>query len=99
MTDENESVSSDLGLEDVDHIADLARIHLKEEEKGSFVDEFNEILNYFDKLDDIPDEVEASDDLENVMRADEVEDCLSQEEVLENAPETEDGYIKGPKVS
>ncbi|MDY6764643.1 MAG: Asp-tRNA(Asn)/Glu-tRNA(Gln) amidotransferase subunit GatC [Halobacteria archaeon] len=99
MTDEGESGSSDLGLEDVEHIADLARVRLEEGEKESFVDEFNEILNYFDKLDEIPDEVEASDDLENVMRADEVEDSLSREEVLGNAPETEDGYIKGPKVS
>lgn len=99
MTDDGENGSSDLGLEDVEHIAGLARVRLKEDEKESFVGEFNEILNYFDKLDEIPDEVEASDDLENVMRADEVEGCLSQEEVLENAPETEDGYIKGPRVS
>jgi aspartyl-tRNA(Asn)/glutamyl-tRNA(Gln) amidotransferase subunit C len=33
------------------------------------------------------------------MRPDEVREALSQEEALENAPETEDGYFKGPRVS
>ena len=33
------------------------------------------------------------------MRPDEIEAGLTQEEALQNAPETEDGYFKGPKVS
>jgi aspartyl-tRNA(Asn)/glutamyl-tRNA(Gln) amidotransferase subunit C len=33
------------------------------------------------------------------MRPDEVREGLSQEEALRNAPETEDGYFKGPSVS
>jgi aspartyl-tRNA(Asn)/glutamyl-tRNA(Gln) amidotransferase subunit C len=38
-------------------------------------------------------------ELANVMRPDEVEAGLTQTEALRNAPETEDGYFKGPKVS
>jgi len=37
--------------------------------------------------------------LVNVMRTDEVNESLSQEEALQNAPETEDGFFKGPSVS
>jgi aspartyl-tRNA(Asn)/glutamyl-tRNA(Gln) amidotransferase subunit C len=33
------------------------------------------------------------------MRTDEVEDCLDQEEALGNAPDSEDGFFKGPRVS
>ncbi len=50
-----------------------------------------------DALDDVP-EVDAEAELDNVMRPDEVRDCLTQEEALQNAPETEDGYFKGPRV-
>jgi aspartyl-tRNA(Asn)/glutamyl-tRNA(Gln) amidotransferase subunit C len=34
-----------------------------------------------------------------VLRPDEVEDCLSQDEALSNAADTEDGKFKGPRVS
>jgi aspartyl-tRNA(Asn)/glutamyl-tRNA(Gln) amidotransferase subunit C len=44
-------------------------------------------------------EVEPDPDLVNVFRPDEVQDSLSQEEAIRNAPETEDGYVKGPDVS
>ena len=49
-------------------------------------------------LDDVP-EVDPDPKLANVMRPDEVEAGLTQEEALRNAPETEDGYFKGPNVS
>jgi aspartyl-tRNA(Asn)/glutamyl-tRNA(Gln) amidotransferase subunit C len=84
--------------DDVRHVADLARIDLDEDEVDRFAVQFADILSYFDALDDVP-EVEAEADLVNVMRDDEVHDGLSQEEALRNAPETEDGYFKGPSVS
>jgi aspartyl-tRNA(Asn)/glutamyl-tRNA(Gln) amidotransferase subunit C len=84
--------------DEVRHVADLARIDLDDEEVDQFAVQFADILSYFDALDDVP-EVDPEADLVNVMRADEVRDGLSQEEALENAPETEDGYFKGPSVS
>ena len=44
-------------------------------------------------------EVDAASELVNVMRPDEVHESLSQDEALSNAPETEDGFFKGPSVS
>ena len=84
--------------EEVRHVADLARIDLDDEEVDQFAVQFADILSYFDALDDVP-EVDPEADLVNVMREDEVRDGLTQAEALGNAPETEDGYFKGPNVS
>ena len=84
--------------EEVRHVADLARIDLDDEEVERFATQFVEILEYFETLEAVP-TVEAEPDLTNVMRDDEVRESLSREDALANAPETEDGYFKGPRVS
>ncbi len=84
--------------EEVRHVASLARIDLDDEETERFTEQFGDILEYFEALEDVP-EVETDTDLANVMRPDEVREGLTQEEALRNAPETEDGYFKGPNVS
>ena len=84
--------------EEVRNVAELARVDLNDEEVEAFAEQFEAVLADFETLDEVP-EVESEPDLVNVMRADEVEDGLSQEEALSNASETEDGYFKGPRVS
>ena len=84
--------------EEVRHVAELARVDLDDDEVDSFAEQFGDILEYFDALDEVP-EVDAETDLVNVMRPDEERECLSQKEALANAPETEDGFFKGPRVS
>ena len=84
--------------EEVRHVATLARVDLDDEEVERFTGQFAEILEHFEALDDVP-EVDPDPELANVMRPDEVEKGLTQEEALRNAPETEDGYFKGPTVS
>jgi aspartyl-tRNA(Asn)/glutamyl-tRNA(Gln) amidotransferase subunit C len=84
--------------ETVRHVADLARIDLDDDEVDRFAEQFSDVLAYFETLDEVPD-VEAEADLTNVMRDDEVADGLTREAALRNAPETEDGYFKGPRVS
>ena len=84
--------------EEVRHVADLARVDLDDEELAEFSEQFADILDYFEALDEVP-EVESEPELVNVMRSDEVHDGLTQEEALRNAPETEDGFFKGPTVS
>lgn len=83
---------------EVRHMADLARVALDDGEVELFVEQFATILAYFDSLDEVP-EVERESDLANVMRADEERASLDREEALRNAPETEDDYFKGPRVS
>jgi aspartyl-tRNA(Asn)/glutamyl-tRNA(Gln) amidotransferase subunit C len=83
--------------ETVRHVASLARVDLTEKEVVRFSEQFGDILDYFDTLDEVP-EVEHEAELDNVMRPDEVHEGLSQEQALQNAPETENGFFKGPKV-
>ena len=94
MSDDDTPVDAD----EVRHVASLARVDLDEDDVEAFVDQFADILAYFETLDDVP-AVDREADLVNVMREDEARDGLSQAEALANAPETEDGRFKGPKVS
>ncbi|OKY78599.1 MAG: Asp-tRNAAsn/Glu-tRNAGln amidotransferase C subunit, GatC [Candidatus Methanohalarchaeum thermophilum] len=88
--------------EDVKHIANLAKIDLDEVEIKKFKKQFNDILDYFNKIDEAETEgVEPTYhglNLKNVTREDEVKDELSQKEALENANESEDGFFKSPRV-
>jgi len=84
--------------DEVRHVADLARIALDEDEATRFARQFQDVLAAFETLDDVP-EVEQETNLTNVMRPDEERACLDRDDALRNAPETEDGYFTGPRVS
>jgi aspartyl-tRNA(Asn)/glutamyl-tRNA(Gln) amidotransferase subunit C len=87
--------------EDVYHIADLAKIELKPEEVGKFRKEFEKILEYFNILDEVPEDIEPTfqvHSLSNVFREDIPSKSLPREEVLMNAKHVEDGYFKGPRI-
>lgn len=84
--------------EEVEHIADLARIDLDEQERERYADQFADILSYFETLEAVP-VVEDNPELVNVMRDDEIRESLAQAEALANAPDEESGYFRGPDVS
>jgi len=83
---------------DVEGIAKLADIHIKKEELAEFTSQFNHILEYFDILDSVSEGEEGEADLANVLREDEVTPSLTQEAACANAHETEDGFIRAPRV-
>ncbi|OPX72585.1 MAG: aspartyl/glutamyl-tRNA amidotransferase subunit C [Methanoregulaceae archaeon PtaB.Bin108] len=83
---------------DTEHIAQLADIAIHKEELAAFTSRFNEILEYFDLLDQV-DMVENAENKEcNVLREDEIVPSLSQDKVLSNVREQEDGFFKAPRV-
>ena len=84
--------------EEVRHVADLARVDLADDEIERFTEQFGDILDAFEALDDVP-ETQREAELSNVMRPDETRESLSQEDALRNASDTEEGQFKGPKVS
>ena len=98
MTVDDTGGAADVDDEEVRHVASLARVDLEEPEVERFAAQFADILEYFEALEEVPD-VDADAELANVMRPDEVREGLTQEEALRNAPETEDGYFVGPRVS
>jgi len=83
---------------DVEHIADLADIGIGTEELGTFTQQFNAILSYFDLLDQVREGAIPGQELVNVMREDTVRPSLPQDDILRNAAATEDGFIKAPRV-
>jgi len=86
----------------IDKIANLAKLEFKAEEKEAIKSDMNKILEFVDKLQEL--DVENVEPLvfmtegTNVLREDDAEDCLSQEEVLRNAPKKDSDYFKVPKV-
>lgn len=91
-----------LSKKDVEHIAWLAHIELSDKEKTLFTEQFNEILDYFKKIDEVDTEgVEPTYhvlDLTNVSRKDRAEPSLTTEEALRNAPKKENKFVKAPRI-
>lgn len=91
-----------LSKKDVEHIAWLAHIEVSDQEKALFTEQFNEILDYFKKIDEVDTEgVEPTYhvlDLKNVSRRDKTEPSLPVEEALKNAPKRDKTFIKAPRI-
>jgi len=87
-----------LSRDEVEHIADLAKLGLTAEEVETFREQLSAILDYAALLqrldtDAIPPTASVLP-LRNVMRADEAAPALPQADALANAPSTEDGYFQ-----
>lgn len=87
---------------DVDHVADLARLHLTPEEKDRLGPQLQSILQYVAHLQETNTEgIEATFQvmpLSNVMRDDMEAPCLPTAAALRNAPATEGDYFRMPRI-
>lgn len=84
---------------DIEKIAALARLKLTAEEKAKFSKQINDILNYVNKLDEIPEKELTNVHLEGVqrvenLREDEVGKSLDIKNVFQNAPDKEKNYFR-----
>lgn len=90
--------------QDVEKIAELARLEFSGEELEGFTGDLNKILGYIDQLKEV--DVSGVSPLENIneqveknpLRTDEVRESLPQSEALKNAPKAADGFFLVPKV-
>lgn len=91
-----------LTLQQVEHIADLARLELSEEEKARFREQLSAILDYAARLQalDTSGIPPTSSGLQarSLLRSDEPRPGLSLEDLLRNAPETEKGQFRVPPI-
>ena len=91
-----------ISLEEVRHIAALARLEFTPEEEKALSQEMSVVLAYMDTLNELnTDGVEPMThvmDLEGVVRDDEVLHTIGAEEALKNAPDTDGEYFRVPKV-
>lgn len=88
-----------LSVQDVLKLARLAKLQLTEDELNHFADDLSAILDYIETLGDADtadlEPTAQVTGLVNVTRKDEVIDYgTSSEELLKNAPATQDGQIK-----
>ena len=91
-----------LSIQEVEHIANLARLELTAAEKKKYAAQLSDILDYAARLDELDTEhiPPTASVLQKKLRLreDEAGPCLSQEDVLRNAPDTQDGQFKVPPV-
>ena len=90
--------STKISLEQLRHIAKLARLEIKPEQENYLVDQLSETASYIDVLtqldtkDILP--TYQTNHLKNITRPDVVGESFTQEEALSQAPETHNGYFK-----
>lgn len=87
-----------LSLAEVDHVAMLARLGLEPEERERMREQLSSILEHISLLQSvdtsaIPPTAQVIT-LQNQVRPDEVGESLDREDVLRNAPDSEDGMFK-----
>lgn len=86
----------------IEHVANLARLNLTENEKEKLTAEMADILTYVDKLNELDTSgVEPLSHvlpIKNVFREDKVLASFEREKMLSNAPSHENGCFKVPKV-
>ena len=86
----------------LEHVAEVARIKLSEEEIRKFLPQLKESLEFFSKLKEInTDNVKPSFqpvELRNAVREDKEKECLSQDDALSLTEHKKDGYFKGPRA-
>jgi aspartyl-tRNA(Asn)/glutamyl-tRNA(Gln) amidotransferase subunit C len=87
---------------DVEHVAQLARLALTEEEITSLTGQLAAILDYAAEVSALDTQgVEPTAHplpLVNVLRPDTVRPCLERDEVLAAAPAVEDGRFRVPRI-
>jgi aspartyl-tRNA(Asn)/glutamyl-tRNA(Gln) amidotransferase subunit C len=80
----------------------LARIGLEPGDEDFYAEQLSGILGHIDRLqevdtDDIPPTAQVVE-IVNPLRDDEPRPCLTQAEVLSNAPAAQDGFFRVPSI-
>ncbi|NIM97624.1 MAG: Asp-tRNA(Asn)/Glu-tRNA(Gln) amidotransferase subunit GatC [candidate division Zixibacteria bacterium] len=91
-----------ISLEDVEHVANLAKLELSPEKKIKFQKDLDKVIKYIDQLNKLDTKnVPVTSHvipIQNVLREDKVLPSLLRGKALANAPKRKDGFFKVPKV-
>jgi aspartyl-tRNA(Asn)/glutamyl-tRNA(Gln) amidotransferase subunit C len=91
-----------LTLEEVEHIARLARLKLTDEEMKRFQEQLSEILDYAARLQGVDTEgIPPTASVlppRSVLRPDVVQPGLNRKDLLKNAPQVEDDQFQVPPI-
>jgi len=87
---------------EVEHVAKLARLALREEEVERLTRQLSDILTYVEKLNELDTkDVEPTSHVlpvRNVLREDEVSGSIDRGKALVNAPDRTEEFFRVPKV-
>jgi aspartyl-tRNA(Asn)/glutamyl-tRNA(Gln) amidotransferase subunit C len=103
---EYERMTAKVSVEDVERVAELARLELTPEETGTMLHDLNAILEYVAELNELDTKgvaplaqvTELMDVGGGGLRGDVIEPSLNRAQVLAEAPETNGVFFKVPKV-
>ena len=88
--------------EEILHIANLARLNLKDEEVDKYIENLQDILNFADVVNNAPveglDITIGANEAKNVFRKDEIKIFEDNAALLQNAINPEQNMFKIPKV-
>ncbi|PLR99223.1 Asp-tRNA(Asn)/Glu-tRNA(Gln) amidotransferase subunit GatC [Bacillus sp. T33-2] len=93
---------SRISVDQVKHVAHLARLAVTEDQAEMFTKQLDAIISFAEELNEVDTEnVEPTShvlDIKNILRDDVAKKGLPREEVLKNAPDHQDGQIKVPSI-
>lgn len=91
-----------ISIEDVEHVAKLARLKLSDEEKETFRRQLSDVLEHARVISEVDtvgiEPTSHTLPLVNVFREDEARPSLPVDEVVKNAPWAEGGAFRVPKI-
>lgn len=87
--------------EQIEHLAKLAKLKLQSQEIIKLTDDLNKILNYVETINEL--QLEKLEPLVNILnnletRSDLPEEFNDYQEIIKNFSDTEDNYLKVPKI-
>lgn len=96
-------MSVNISRQDVEHVADLARLQLSREEQERLSGELSHILTYMEELNvvetaGIQTTTSVAVNHAGMWREDDVRPSLSPDQALSNAPEAVDGLFHVPPI-
>jgi aspartyl-tRNA(Asn)/glutamyl-tRNA(Gln) amidotransferase subunit C len=91
-----------ISIQDVEHVAKLARLALSEDEKKLFAEQLGRIIDNFNQLSEVDttgvEPLSHALPIVNVLREDEVKESLGRDKLMANGPETENGFFRVPRI-
>ncbi|PLX72322.1 MAG: Asp-tRNA(Asn)/Glu-tRNA(Gln) amidotransferase GatCAB subunit C [Desulfuromonas sp.] len=91
-----------ISRKEVEHVANLARLALKDEELDQLTSQMDQMLDYVEKMNELDTEgivpTSHAVPVENAFREDEVKPSIGIDKALQNAPDPANDCFRVPKV-
>lgn len=87
---------------EVEHVARLARLALKDDELESLTGQMDAILDYVEQLNELNTDnilpTAHAVPMENAFRPDQIQTSIGVDKATQNAPDSDNGFFRVPKI-